>query len=130
MKITSKDFWEIGNQYEYFFWHFTSPTSMTQFQPYNKEIELNPLKEIVDTLKIPYFESETKNEIDFLINLRDSFIEIIKKNYKNPPPTILAFKRHRLLYSTWGDFCYCSEGFIDMIYKTNPKFILESNQDD
>lgn len=126
-KITSKDFRKLASENEYFFWHFTvDKKPWLELQPYevvmNGEIIPNPLREIIDTFGVPYFESEISNEVNFIIQLKNGLSKRVWQPKIGFSPVILAFKRYKLLYNTWDDFCYCSEGFIDMIYNTNPDF--------
>lgn len=126
-KITSKDFRKIASTNQFFFWHFTiDDKPWLELHPYEVHMVTpvipNPLIEIVDTFNIPYFESEVKKEVDFIIQLKNGFVKRVWNPKQGFAPVILAFKGYKLLYNTWDDFCYCSEGFIDMIYNTNPDY--------
>lgn len=124
--VTVKDFDRIARENEYFFWHFTTPqNSSLTLQPYNSDRGFlpHPIRTIVDWLKIPYFESQVVESVDFICNLKNGYSKAIygpNKGVYNP--VILGFKRKNLLHGTWDGFCYCDEGFINLIYATNPKF--------
>ena len=124
--VKVEDFDRIARNNEYFFWHFTTPQNQKlTFQPYYKDTgELpHPIKNIVDTLQIPYFESEVLESVDFICDLKSGYSKFIygpNKGVYNP--VILGFKRKNLLHGTWDGFCYCDEGFINLIFATNPKF--------
>lgn len=124
--VRVEDYQKIAKKNEYFFWHFTN-TKLKRLvlQPYFDKFEnrKHELKELVDLTNIPYFESNVEDSFDFILKLEPRFHKAIygpNKGVYNP--VILSFKRKRLLYNTW-DICYCPEGFIELILKTNPKFI-------
>jgi len=124
--VTVNDFERIARENEYFIWHFTSPKLYhLTIRPYYEPVEglPHPLKDIIDRLDIPYFESLAEESIDFLINLRNGYDKSLfggSRGLYNP--TILGFKRRNFLYGTWDGFCYCDEGLINLIYATNPHF--------
>ena len=124
--VKVEDFERIAKENEYFFWHFFNPRLKgLVLQPYfSEQIDRkHHLKEIVDFTQIPYFESIVDESYDFIINLQPNLAKKIygpKKGVYNP--IILSFKKRAYLYNTF-EICYCPEGFIELIYKTNPKFI-------
>lgn len=132
--VKVEDFERIAKENEYFIWHFTSPKlRQLTLRPYYEPNEglPHPLKDIVDRLDIPYFESVAEESIDFIINLRngyDKFLFGTRPGLFNP--TILGFKRRNLLYGTWEGFCYCDEGFINLIYALNPDFFANIKVED
>lgn len=123
--ITSKDFSKVAKQHEFFIWHFYSnDAKMLGIYPYEKSyFPMHPLKDIVDLIKFPYFESDIKKEYDFVMNLDDKFMRTIvgKKNLLNP--VIIGFNRTKVMGSTY-DSCYCPEGIIDLVGRTNPDFLV------
>ena len=124
--VTVNDFDRISKENEYFFWHFVTPQNKNlTFQPYHSDTKHlpHPLKTIVDWLDIPYFESEIIDSIEFVSNLKNGYSKYIygpNKGVYNP--VLLGFKRKNLLHGTWDGFCYCEEGFINLIFATNPQF--------
>lgn len=131
-KIKSTDLFTIAKEHEFFFWHFTIPRnrSLVLF-PYlepAEEGETHQLKELVDFTGIPFFESDLKEEIDFVM----SNIPGAAKHAWGPKdgfrPVIVAFNRFKPILSTWN-FCYCPEGISELIYHTNPKFLENLNFD-
>ena len=131
--VTVNDFDRIARENEFFIWHFTSPELVRlTLRPYYQPNEglPHPLKDIVDRLQIPYFESLVEESVDFIINLRSGYAKSLG-GYKGVyNPTILGFKRRNLLHGTWDGFCYCDEGFINLIYATNPDFFSGVNVED
>lgn len=126
-KIKVSDFDRISKENEYFIWHFVNSETGTQldsiFIPDNPFVP-NPLFEILDLIRVPYFESESKESYDFLINLGTPFIQNAYKN-RIHSPVIVSFNRKRMVNHTFGPYCYCPEGVIELIGELNPQFILD-----
>ena len=70
-RISVNDFERITKENEYFIWHFVNPNSATQlksiFQPDNP-FTPNPFIPILKSISVPYFESDSQESHDFLIN--------------------------------------------------------------
>ena len=122
-RITSNDFLNVAKEHEYFIWHFFNGNPRLILRSYYDSSRItHTLKEIVDLMKFPYFESEVYKEIDFLMNLDDVFLKkMFNKN--RPNPVIIGFKKTKPVANTY-DTCYCMGGFIDVIGLTNPEFLL------
>lgn len=134
-EITSKDFRRIALENEYFFWHFTAKKDVSlELHPYGlpmKKPELpHRIREIVDTLKIPYYESKIEEEFDFVIQLKSEFIKKVWRPIEGFSPVIISFNRFKILHSTFDGICYCKEGFLDIIWKTNRKFLEDLDLSD
>lgn len=126
--VTSKDFNDIAKENEYFFVHFVNDdiTNLEIFS-YNKKPRfdiLHPMKDIIDSMDIPYYEMDVRKEYDFVINLADGFSKFIQGSRKGLSPLFTGFNKRRLVASTWQGGCYCPEGIIEVIGKTNPSFLL------
>tara|TARA_R110000868_G_scaffold246705_1_gene503274 strand:- start:1230 stop:1628 length:399 start_codon:yes stop_codon:yes gene_type:complete len=128
-RITVNDFERISKDNEYFIWHFVNPNSVTAvksiFQTENP-FNPNPLISILKLIPIPYFESDSQDSYDFLINLSEPFmVNAYRNNTYNP--VMISFNRKRMVNHTFGPHCYCPEGIIELIGELNPKFILDAN---
>jgi len=128
-KINVSDFDRITRENEFFIWNFTHFTESLQiksiFQPEHPFLP-NALIGILDTIPVPYFESVIEDSYDFLINLDTPFIKNITKNGFFQP-VMISFNRKRMVNHTYGPYCYCTEGIIELIGELNPQFILDSN---
>jgi len=128
-KVNVSDFNRIAKENEFFIWNFTHFTERLQiqsfFQPENPFLP-NALVGILNLIPVPYFESVIEDSYDFLINLDNAFAKNIYKN-KTFQPVMVSFNRRRMVNHTYGPYCYCSEGIIELIGELNPQFILESN---
>jgi hypothetical protein len=128
-RITVNDFERITKENEYFIWHFVNPNSATQlksiFQPDNP-FNPNPFIPILKSISVPYFESDSQESYDFLINLDTPFIVNAHKN-NTYNPVVISFNRKRMVNHTFGPYCYCIEGAIELIGELNPQFILDIN---
>ena len=126
-KVTVKDYEKISTENEYFLWHFTSKTSSTYIRPYfdveNPKFP-NPLKVILESIPIPYFESKIEDSYDFVMSLGNIFIQNTYKN-KVFNPVIVGFNRKRAVSNTFSH-CYCNEGILEVIGELNPQFILNA----
>ena len=128
-RTTVNDFKRISKENEYFIWHFVSPLSSTQlksiFQP-DHPFNPNPFIPILKSISVPYFESDSQESYDFLINLGTPFIVNARKN-NHYHPVVVSFNRNRMVNHTFGPYCYCLEGVIELIGELNPQFILDIN---
>ena len=134
--ITISDFKNVARDNEYFLWHFLQKNqveSTLKFYSYfdEKTNDNHQLKELIDLVKIPYFESYVEDSIDFVNGLGIPYkklwspIETSKfiPNSQKFTPLIIGFKKFAKVYSTLED-CYCIEGVINVIEKLNPEFLL------
>jgi hypothetical protein len=127
-KITVADFEKVANENEFFIWHFFNPhlrlVLNSIFLPPN-DLYPNALPDILRTINVPYFETDSRTAYDFLIDLGNPFIENVYK-LDTYNPVIVAFNRRRMVTHTFGPHCYCVEGVIDLIGELNPQFILNT----
>lgn len=143
--ITYKDYRRISQENEFYIWHFLQKNQCTRRNELcsyfenregNEETYFHPLKFFLDSTSLPYFESYTEESIDFLMDLKISpdFLLNLKsrktsvKNETKYPPLFVAFNRFKVV-GTSLDGCYCSEFFIELTMKLNPKFVLDSKFD-
>jgi hypothetical protein len=147
--VKVEDFKRIAQENEYFLWHFLmedqneSPYAMWSIFD-NKYINLfdkkyinsiddiipNPLNMLLSEINVPYFESYTKDSMDFLINLGiDSKILFQHpKNLVYHPrkmsyhPIIIGFKRTSEIWNTHKS-CYCVEGITETLLRMNPELL-------
>jgi hypothetical protein len=128
-KIKVGDFDRISKENEFFLWHFYNEESATQinsiFLPSNP-FAPNPLPGILDLIHIPYFESDAKESYDFLINISTPFIYHAYR-HRTYNPVMIGFNRKRVVNHTFGPYCYCIEGIIDLIGEINPQFIINAS---
>jgi len=127
-KIRVEDFERVAKENEFFIWHFfNSYISLpinSIFLPKNPFLP-NPLDDILDIISVPYFETESEDAVDFLINLGNPFIENVYK-IQIHSPVVVAFNRRRMVTHTFGPYCYCPEGIISLIGELNPQFLLDT----
>ena len=137
------DFKKIAKENEYFLWHFVGENQHNtnhglwsffeeKINDYSKQPELHQLKTLLSVTDVPYYESYTKDSMDFLINLGlDAGLLYILRNpwpHKAPDrrfyyvPTVVGFKRTRMVSSTQR-VCYCVEGITEIIMDLNPKLL-------
>lgn len=130
-KFTSKQFYDIAGENEFFFLHFAlkkESYALAVFSYFEEpKLGQHPLKEIVDTLKIPYYETYIEDEYDFVINLHDGFSKHVWKPKTGFNTLFAGFNRGRLITSNWHGHCMCTEGLIEIIAETNPKFLLNAD---
>jgi hypothetical protein len=137
--ITIKDFRDVARNNEYFLWHFLQKEQYkgtlgmySYFDKREGEGEINYIKNIVDQLNIPYYESYTEDSIDFIHELGYSYkmlwqpvssdISIIDSKFFYGS-TLVGFKKFSKVSSTL-DSCYCYEGVLDVVASLNPEFLL------
>jgi len=129
--VTIDDFQRISSENEYFIWNFIREDILTnnieiKSYFYVKSNYENPLKNILNKVQIPYFESFANEEtFNFLKNIGFSSNHLFVEN-QGFRPVLVGFNKDKKVSSTL-DLCYCVEGIIETIYKLNPKFILESD---
>jgi hypothetical protein len=123
--VTVDQYEKIAKEHEYYLWNFTNPDANITIFSYFTDTPFHPLRQLLDTIDIPYFESKTSESYDFLYNIGFTVKDgIWRKGHFLP--VALAFNKRRKVASTHDGYCYCIEGFIDMIYELNPKFILNA----
>jgi hypothetical protein len=140
--ITINDFQNVARNNDYFLWHFlqkNQESSGLEFYSYFKQRENrdHKLKELIDLVKIPYFESYTEDSIDFLNGLGIPYerlwtsLESLHGTPSNQKfsPVIIGFKKFTKISST-SESCYCVESILNMITGLNPEFLLSVNTED
>ena len=140
--ITVNDFQNVARNNEYFLWHFlqkNQENSTLSIYSYFKERinDENKVKELVDLVEIPYFESYVEDSIDFLNGLgipyeklwssEDPFNHITRN--ERFTPVIIGFNKFTNVLSTF-DKCYCVKGILEIIEELNPKFLLSVDTED
>ena len=131
-EIKVEDFKRISKENEYFLWNFVNYENDGQItiRPiFRNDTFKNPndLKSILENIDIPYFESDIKESVDFLINLDNQFIDSVYHSHnKQWLPVLLGFNRSRLVNTTFKPKCYCSSGIIEIIGELNIEFLLNS----
>ena len=131
--ISSKDLVSIAKEHEYFIWHLVTKKYFNQvlysyFESYDNIIH-HAVRDVLSMVDVPYFESYIDDEVDFIINLKDGFAKKIHSVTNKPSPVMIGFHRTNPIVSTWEGICYCPEGMIELIYKTNPNFFKDLNLD-
>lgn len=140
--ITVNDFQNVARNNEYFLWHFMQKNQEKYtlgFYSYFTQRENAPhkLKELIDLVKIPYFESYTEDSLEFLNGLGFPYknlwsplsnVPTIHPN-QNFNPVIIGFKKFSKISSTL-ESCYCVESLLDIITKLNPEFLLSVDTED
>lgn len=138
--ITINDFQNVARNNEYFLWHFLQKNqedSILGFYSYFKKRENLPhkLKELIDLVEIPYFESYTEDSLDFLNGLGIPYERLWSSGNLNIRPNqrfnplIIGFKKFSKISSTM-ESCYCVESLLDIISDLNPEFLLSVNTED
>jgi hypothetical protein len=135
--VTYKDFNEIGSKNDYYLWHFLQKkqedNTLTIWSSFKeREYDVHRMNEILSEFNIPYFESYVEDSIDFLHGLGFPYEKlweppqnksiVVDPNYYFKP-LIIGFNKYEKVFSTF-DSCYCVEGIVELIIKTNPKLIL------
>lgn len=141
--ITINDFNDVARNNEYFLWHFLQKNQQKGglvIQSYFKSDENseNKLKEIIDLVDIPYFESYTEDSVDFLHNVGGfDYNKIWNKDTPNTNefkdvrfnPVLIGFKRFTKVSDTFKK-CYCIDGILEIIADLNPEFLSKINTED
>ena len=135
-KVTVKDYERIGTTNDYFIWNFVQTeeerNDLVVYSIFDNQNMFMPnqLSPMLDSIEIPYFESYTKDSIDFLSNLNGVDVnKLFTSSHNKFGPICLTFRRKRKMLSTHEGYCYCVEGIMDMIYKLNPDYILNAKTD-
>jgi hypothetical protein len=128
------DFKKIAKENEYFLWHFLmedqNETKLglwsvfeKKINPYTNTTQFNGLEILLSMTKIPYYESYTKDSMDFLINLGlDVKYLSTSGKTRSYSPLIIGFKRNRMVYNTHR-LCYCVDGVVEIIMNLNPELL-------
>lgn len=142
-KVKVEDFKKVASTYEHYIWHFLqkkqNETNLVLFSYFDKSIEekkINQTKYLLDGIKIPYFESYIEESMDFLMDFEISPSTLFKPHKKNLvleqhrkyTPLFLGFNKFKLIGGS-HQVCYCSDYLIELIYKLNPEYILNSKLD-
>jgi hypothetical protein len=128
-RVTVKDYLTIVQKHKIFVWHFLQKDQCKRgclsFFSYFDEPEdkkkSHQIREILNLVEIPYFESLTEESIDFLVGNGISTKNIWKNG--NFSPLILGFKDGVVKNHT-GLRCYCQDVFLEMIAELDPKLLL------
>jgi hypothetical protein len=112
-------------------------SSLALFSYFDKrEGEENKIKEIMDLVNIPYFESYTEDSIDFLNGLGVPYANLWSPNNTAPNsfhqtfnPIIIGFKKFNKIKTT-QDLCYCVDGVLEIILELNPEILSTVNTED
>ncbi len=135
-KIKHTDFFRIAKNNEYFIWHFVQKdqhlSGLNVSSIIDFEKEKNDLRDILENLDIPYYESYTEDSIDFLMGLGFKYEQLFNSKLvlPKPPkefrytPLLIVFKKFTKVYSTL-DICYCLEGIIECISKLDSKYLKQ-----
>jgi hypothetical protein len=140
--ITINDFQNVARNNEYFLWHFlqkNQENSGLGFYSYFKEREKedHKLKELLDLVEIPYFESYTEDSIDFLNEIGIPYEKLWTPSesfYGTPSnqkfsPVIVGFKKFTKTSSTL-ESCYCVNSILNIITELNPELLLSVDTED
>lgn len=126
-EVTVDQYENISKTHEYYLWNFINNDVQGPLEIFSYFIDfsVHPLRDILNIIDIPYFESKTSESYDFLINLGfRAHGNVWKNGYFHP--VCLAFNKRRKVTSTWDGHCYCPSGIIDMIGELNPEFLLNA----
>ena len=139
--ITVKDFQSVARNNEYFLWHFMQKkqeeSSLVFYSYFEKRKNgENKIKELMDLVNIPYFESYTEDSIDFLNGLGIPYANLWSPNNTAPNsfhqtfnPIIIGFKKFNKIKTT-QDLCYCVDGVLEIISELNPEILSTVNTED
>ena len=127
-KVTVKDYLKITQEHQVYVWHFLQKDQckrgclnfFSYFDDPQHKDRPHAIREILDLIKIPYFESYTEESIDFLVYNGIKTHNIWKNN--NFSPLIVGFKDGVVKNHT-GLRCYCQEVFIEMIAELDPTLL-------
>jgi hypothetical protein len=132
-QITYKDFFRIAKENDIFLWHFLQKkqhkNTLGMWSIFENEKENNPLSIILNELEIPYYESYVEDNIDFLNGLTIPFNFLFENNSQIEnnfrfKPLIIGFKKFTKVTSTL-DFCYCTEGVINICNKLDNNLLQQ-----
>jgi hypothetical protein len=136
-KISSKDFYKIAKENEYFLWHFVQKNQhlndLTISPILGEKKEYNELDILLKYVDIPYFESYTEDSIDFLNTLGFDYKQLWSPKTKGQMsnlnefqfrPIIIGFRGYTKVISTFNT-CYCLEGTIKIINTLDSKYSEE-----
>lgn len=135
VKVTHKDFYKIAKEHDIFLWHFLQKNqnegSMVLRSIYDENTETNELNILLKEIQIPYFESYTKDSIDFLHELGIPYDRLWNPNFNfihksintNYRPLIIGFKKFEKVNTTL-ETCYCVDGVLKIIGQLDPNLIL------
>ena len=139
-KITTiNNFYDVARNNDYFLWHFLQKNqekgmlSLFSYSETREEVD-NKMKEIIDMVGIPYFESYTEDSMDFLHDVGGYDYNRLW-NRKAPThdvsfnPVVIGFKRLNKVSDTLTK-CYCVDGVLEIISELNPEFLLSVNTED
>jgi hypothetical protein len=143
--ITINDFYDVARNNDYFLWHFLQKNQekgvlgIHSYFRTNERLNKNSLKEIIDLVDIPYFESYVEDSIDFLHDVGGFEFNQLW-NYENIPnstdfkdvrynPVLIGFKKFSKVSDTLGK-CYCVDGVLEVIADLNPEFLSKINTED
>jgi hypothetical protein len=139
-KVTVKDFPSIAKEYQHYVWHFVqkeqNKTRLTYFSYFDKKNKSgfeNPLIPFIDKLDLPYFESYAEESIDFLMDTNihgnmlfkptfDPIEFVYRRQFYTP---IFASFYHYNRVSCTLNYCYCPEGFVQVIGDLDFKYVLD-----
>lgn len=139
-KVTVKDFSTIAKEHKHYLWHFvqkkqnkTRLAYYSYFDETNHSGHPNPMIPFVDKLDLPYFESYTEESIDFLMDTNihgdklyrpvfDPVEYVYRRQFYSP---IFSSFNHYNRVSCTLNYCYCPEGFIQVIADLDLKYVLD-----
>jgi hypothetical protein len=139
--ITVNDFQSVARNNEYFLWHFMQKkqeeSSLLLYSYFDeREGTENKIKELMDLVNIPYFESYTEDSIDFLNGLGIPYENLWSPNnitpdsfHKTFSPILIGFKNFNKIKTTQNT-CYCVEGVLEIISELNPEILTTVNTED
>jgi hypothetical protein len=142
--VTIDTFYDVAKNNDYFLWHFLKKNqekgTLTLFSySETKEKFDNKIKELIDLVGIPYFESYTEDSMDFLHDVGGFEYNQLWNNGDNPilmvnnnerfNPVIIGFKKINKVSDTFKK-CYCINGVLEIIADLNPEFLLKINTED
>jgi hypothetical protein len=142
--VTIDKFSEVARNNDFFLWHFLKKNqekgilSLFSYSK-NKEGVDNKIKEIIDLVGIPYFESYTEDSIDFLHDVggfeykqlwnNGNTHNLMINNDERFNPVIIGFKKFNKVSDTFKK-CYCVDGLLEVITDLNPEFLIKINTED
>lgn len=142
-KVKVENFKEMASTHEHYIWHFLQKKQnesdlglFSYFDEPNEVYKINHTKYIFDGIEIPYFESYTEESMDFLMDFNIShstlFVphqkKIVKEQHQKYIPLFLGFNKYKLIGGSY-QVCYCPEYLVELIYKLNPDYVLNSKLD-